>query len=111
MSVCCQRLLVNHVMLEMPELESGAEINQRLGVAQQQKTSGVQPLEKVFDDTSFPFLIEVNDDIAAKNRVHLAHQGAPGGVKQVQMTDGNQASDFLFHAQFPLILCKKPFLL
>ena len=79
--------------------EGPGDIVQRFGMADQQITAGKQVVIKGVDDVFLHLVIEINDDVAAKNNMRPLHTLELHPVRQVDLAKRHQPLDLGFELE------------
>src|SRR5512146_2439694 len=99
-----ERLLVDHVVLERAEYEGVREVDQGLGMSQEQVTAAPELVVEALDHLFLRLAVEIDDHVPAENDVHVADQACLMGIEQVYVAERNELLDAVDDAVIALLV-------
>src|ERR1700724_3530700 len=87
----------------MHEAKLVGDLGERFGVAQEKITRRLEVGKEMLDDAALGGNVEINQDVAATDKVHALHKDHLGVVAKIQAREGDAGTDFVFDPQLVTI--------
>src|SRR6185369_15750769 len=89
-SIAVMRFFIDHIVLEMPQLESSGDVHKGFRMAEQKEPPWLQRTVEILYDPLFGKLIEIDNDIPTENNIHFPEEEKPVLIIKIEPAEGHK---------------------